>query len=217
MLLRDFDIGRFGEGDATHLNRRVAHIAEQLRYRVCAQPRLEAPFAKVFVNLLSPGSTAAARVVLGVAQVPVDFQHEKEHAPYPVFRSAVVDALDAARVLLRDKLGWQHERLESEIAELRASCEPRFRTRLGLSRVDKRTGRWVDVFYEIDEERSSVQATVYDSAGVLVHDTIVARHDVPVPMDLVFPAARSRFKGDSFVLLDRGGTILASVPAPIRG
>jgi hypothetical protein len=222
--LRDFQIGTFGS-TLTFDEQRIVSLStfatyEPIRLWLKAH-NVKAPFVKLLVSFVTEAEFHHRKRnvtnVLGICEVdePVNPSSLRENAgDHRWVIAAVKQAL--GRVAQDSVVAWRSEEFESFLDELAQRSRPLMHFIDKLARTDRRSHvsctPWMA--FEPGHTQFGVRFTAPDKAE---RDVDVFAQPGLLYLEDDFPVAKSKLQDGMFLLLDKEGNTLASVPIDERG
>jgi hypothetical protein len=215
--LFDFQISASPDGlsmdDQAAINRLLFTTYEPVRLWLREQT-IKAPFCKIAVTIEDERTGGkwhgSVMVAVGLCEVTeaVDLTTLRNNAQDHRW---VLGIVAHALSCVAREIGWSEQALNDQVAQLSEKPLPLVHFFEKLTQTDPRTGTECRVWFSTQPGSNQVGVRFSKQAGTS-RDVIVASKPRPLYLEDTLPVAKSAIRGPNFVLLDKKGKTLASVP-----
>jgi hypothetical protein len=202
----------FADGQQRPINQALFATFEPVRLWL-KEHKIEAPFRKLVVTFADEASSArwhgSVEIAIGVCEVT------EAVSPAALERGAgdhgwVLGAVEHALTCVAREAGWASEDLAAAVAEMSSRVWPLVHFFARLAKVDRTSGVRCRPWLSARPGETQIGVRL-ESANVERNVTVLSRPG-PVYLEDEFPVAKSIIRHRDFVLVDKAGKVLASVP-----
>ncbi len=178
-----------------------------------SRPYIQAPFSKLNIELYNESDSARKRCpfnVDGIALVSAAASESALLGDYNRFRSHAQSAMlqgveEAALVFDWDASSFLE--ILNDIGSRETVCHYHLER---LSKKDRKTGRRIDLYYDMTERESVLRAVVSDRNGNRLKEEVIAADYHPLPLHVVFPLRSTVLRDGHMIFRDRDGMSIAT-------
>jgi hypothetical protein len=213
--LRDFDItasSAFGARQKA-VNLAANPVVEAFRFELAARPKVEGPFGKILVELVPEGEPIRAPVddLIDVVRVPLHVRAEGIVGDGGRKEALLLDLTEEALRTLEREVGWSSAELYDIVETLRRDDDLGWIELDGVEKRDRKTGRRVQLFYEVRDPETAVWAIVRSPDGAELRRERLAHSPESHLLERLFPVRSAVVDGRRVVFRDRDREPLAAV------
>ncbi len=209
--LTDFQVFAQSTGlgvDQRAINEVLFATYEPVRLWLKENP-IDAPFRKLAVSLADEASSSRWHGNVAVAAQICEVTEAVDLTA--LRRSAgdhrwVLGVIGHSLACVRRSTGWQSEDLAAVVATLSARISPLVHVFADLSQIDEVHGTQCVLWLSAKPGETQIGARLGE------RDVVLLSKPGPLYLEDSFPVARSAIKGHEYLLFDKAGKVLASVP-----